>query len=217
MNKSKEGHSRIDELYQMVTTAAQKVPSVEILAKDFVLVAIGIRVSVLIDYMPFTNTTTEELISIIGKLESMREEFAPLRLAKLCEGNYLVIHLSNLKNRMDASIKGELSDFLFVDCSATLKCPAVLNRHATCSLILPFFVAIYNTLLTSVSRRQGGGGMRDGSQAGGSGSRELVDLGGEDSGAPLPTLAGWLLEYPVVYYTAGGAGQPLCCTLVAGE
>eukprot|EP00287_Rhodomonas_sp_CCMP768_P012955 CAMPEP_0196733172 /NCGR_PEP_ID=MMETSP1091-20130531/12348_1 /TAXON_ID=302021 /ORGANISM="Rhodomonas sp., Strain CCMP768" /LENGTH=158 /DNA_ID=CAMNT_0042076529 /DNA_START=61 /DNA_END=534 /DNA_ORIENTATION=+ len=31
-------------------------------------------------------------------------------------------------------------------------------------------------------------------------AKGMLNLGGDTCGAPLPTLAGWVLEYPIVYY-----------------
>jgi hypothetical protein len=117
----------------------------------------------------------------------MRDEFNSLQLVQLCDGNFLLIHLHNLSCRLSESIDSNLIDYLFIDCSASLARPILLTPDSTDSLLLPAFRSVLQHLLSG-----------DG--------EGVLHLRGEESGAPLPTLGGWLLEYPVVYYVAGSPG-----------
>ena len=192
-DKSKGRSSAAPELHDAAWMSVHSIQSSatskQLLAKDLMLLLYGIRASVLVDYIS-PKSMTKDLLAVINRGKSIREEFNLLRLAQMCEGTIILYHLLNLSARLAQSIDSNLTDYLFIDCSASLARPTLLTRSATDSLLLPAFRAVLQLLLAGTA----GGG--DG----------VLHLHGEESGAPLPTLGGWLLEYPVIYYVAGAPG-----------
>ncbi len=186
-NHIKERTSLNPDLHDTAWIVVQSIQSSasakQLLAKDLMLLLNGIRASVLVDYLS-PKSISKDLLSVIRRGKTTRKEFDPLQLAQLCDSNFLLIHLRNLSFRLSQSIDSNLTDYLFIDCSASLSRPILLSPDSTDSLLLPAFRAVLQHLLA------------------GSGDNEVLNLRGEESGAPLPTLGGWLLEYPVVYYVA---------------
>ena len=182
--------SATPDLHDTAWMAVQSIQSSAsaklLLAKDLMLLLLGIRASVLVDYLS-PKSISKDLLAVIKRGKTMRDEFNLLQLAQLCDGNFLLIHLHNLTCRLSESIDSNLMDYLFIDCSASLACPILLTPDSTDSLLLPAFRSVLQHL------RSGDG-------------EGVLHLHGEESGAPLPTLGGWLLEYPVVYYVAGSPG-----------
>jgi hypothetical protein len=161
------------------------------LTKDMILLVCGVRVSVLIDYFS-SRTMLQDLHAVISKAKSVRKEFCSLRVAKICEGNFILMHIHNCSLRLCESLKCGLSDVIFVECSAGLRVPEFLKRETIDSQLLPNFQIVHSIVLDAAKSSLT--------------CNSEIDLGGERLGSPLPTLAGWLLEYPVIYYLDSATG-----------
>ena len=200
MNENKSfSKSQRHSVYEAAMDAAKMLKiskfAARILIKDLMLLASGTRTSVLVDYFA-SRSLSKDLIAVICKARSIRHEFGPLRVARMCEGNFLLVHIDNFIRRLRESIILSLDDYVFVDCSASLSRPELLSRNVIESLLLPHFRRIVDAA-SSISYID-----------------SELDIGGDHTEAPLPTLAGWLLQYPVIYYTTSAGMWKIILPLV---
>mmetsp|Transcript_14762 Transcript_14762/g.50342 ORF Transcript_14762/g.50342 Transcript_14762/m.50342 type:complete len:291 (-) Transcript_14762:144-1016(-) len=156
----------------------------EKLAKDFLLLFYGLRSAVLIDYLPL-KSIHEVTDSCLERVRKLHEDFSDVFILHLCEDNYFLIHVQNSLSRLQSHLEDGLGRLVLVNCSKGLQTPYTMEPKEMTEVVLTF------TLLIEKLEEE----VRATSQA-----QRKIEMEDESFALLLPTIAGWILEYPVVYF-----------------
>eukprot|EP00961_Rhodomonas_salina_P276483 3735419-Rhodomonas_salina.1 len=155
----------LERLVQLAALAMQNTKlkaaqtACEMLARDLLLLVMGVRNAVLVDYLP-PALVPGKLQDCVRNFAMADEEFGVLHVCCLSEGNYLMINLPFFAARLRSSVEHRLAganptcvpatpfpilmlrtmlaDIELVDCSSRLSDPTHLGTEAK-DMLLPCF------------------------------------------------------------------------------
>lgn len=168
------------------------------LAVDIMALSTGLRAAAMLDYVPCTPLMLQQLSQLLFHISQEVHEVADLRVLHM-EGCGYLIHPSYLLEYMDRSLNSPSQLFFVVldDDSPRKACQAehegiVKNLSGIQQRISSLLVQdVKSCSLTGTQESNGENATTNVIEAGNSTS---------GSGILLPTLNGWLLGYPVVYF-----------------
>eukprot|EP00960_Hanusia_phi_P075950 768489-Hanusia_phi.AAC.1 len=156
----------------------------ETLAKDLLLLFYGLRSAVLIDYLPLKSIyqVTE---SCLVNVRQLHEDFAVVCILHLCEDNFFLIHVQHALKRLRCHVEEGLVAVAMVNCSKGSPQPYLMEEYEKMQVLSTFSALVEK--------------MEQGINALGPGATK-IEMEDESFAMLLPTIAGWILEYPVVYF-----------------